>query len=244
MEVIFKTVVLSDIHLGNEYSKASEVIDFLNSVKFETLILNGDIIDGWSLKRGGKLTKKHIKCIKLILKKSKKSKVYWIKGNHDEFLLDFISFKIGNIQILDELIYDGLNGKKYMITHGDIFDIFANKMKWLAKIGSIGYDIALWLNKWYNKWRKYTNKDYFSLSKVIKNSVKKATNFIGDFENFLVTHAIKNNCDGVICGHIHQAEIKKINNIDYFNSGDWVESLTALVETIDGEWKIVEYGKN
>jgi UDP-2,3-diacylglucosamine pyrophosphatase LpxH len=244
MKKEYKTVILSDIHLGSKYSKAVEVTNFIKSIKFQTLILNGDIIDGWAIQRGGKLTNSHVECIRLILKKSQKSDVYWIKGNHDEFLLNFTPFKIGNIQIKEEMNYVGINGKKYLITHGDLFDVFVNDMKWLAKIGSIGYDIALWLNKWYNRWRTFRGKEYFSLSKKLKNSVKSATTFMGDFKGHLTNHASKLDCDGVICGHIHQPEINKINGIEYLNSGDWVESLSALVETFDGEWLIIEYGKH
>jgi UDP-2,3-diacylglucosamine pyrophosphatase LpxH len=241
MKKKYKTIVLSDIHLGSQYSKAKEVVKFLKSTECDVLILNGDIIDGWAIKRGGKLTVDHIDCIRLFLKKSKKVKTYWIKGNHDEFLLDFIPFKIGNIELLQELTIYGKNGEKYLVTHGDMFDVFVNKMKWLAKIGSIGYDMALWLNKWYNKYRNWRGLEYFSLSKKIKDSVKIATNFIGDFEHYLTNHAKEMGFDGVICGHIHKAETKKINDISYMNSGDWVESLTALVETHDGKWKVIQY---
>jgi UDP-2,3-diacylglucosamine pyrophosphatase LpxH len=134
-----------------------------------------------------------------------------------------------------------LNGKKYLVLHGDIFDVFVNEMKWLAKIGSIGYDLTLWLNKWYNKYRAFRGKEYFSLSKRIKDSVKSATNFIGDFENHMVSHSKSLNFDGVICGHIHKAEIRVIDGIEYMNSGDWVESNTALVEDHSGNWYLIHY---
>ena len=134
----------------------------------------------------------------------------------------------------------GLNGKKYLVLHGDIFDVFVNKMKWLAKLGSIGYDLCLWLNKWYNKWRAMRGKEYISLSQKIKSSVKSATSFIGDFEKHMVTHAKGLGYDGVICGHIHTAEMRMIDGLEYMNSGDWVESNTALVEDLDGIWKILK----
>ena len=128
-----------------------------------------------------------------------------------------------------------------MVLHGDIFDVFVNEMKWLAKIGSIGYDFTLWLNKWYNRYRAFRGKEYFSLSKRIKDSVKSATNFIGDFENHMVSHSKSLNFDGVICGHIHKAEIREIDGIEYMNSGDWVESNTALVEDHSGNWSLIHY---
>ena len=241
----YKTIIISDIHLGSSYSKAKEVAEFLKNNKSETLILNGDIIDGWALKRGGKWNVEHMKVIRKILKKSKKTKVFWIRGNHDDFLYDFIPMSIGNIEIKENMDLVGINGKKYLILHGDIFDLFITKMKWLAKIGSIGYDLTLWLNKWYNKYRKLRGKEYFSLSQKIKSSVKSATNFIGDFENHMINHAKKLGYDGVICGHIHKSEIRMIEDIEYLNSGDFVESCTALVENYNGSWEIVTFfGEN
>ena len=237
----YKTIVISDLHLGSTYSRPDDVTNFLSKNKCDMLILNGDIIDGWALKRGGTWNDSHMKCIRKIIKKSKITQVYWIRGNHDDFLHDFIPFDFGNILLREDLEYIALNGKKYLMLHGDIFDIFVNKMKWLAKIGSIGYDFTLWLNKWYNKYRAFRGLEYFSLSQKIKASVKEATNFIGDFENHMVTHAKSLNCDGVICGHIHKAELKNINGLEYMNSGDWVESNSALVEDLDGNWSLIYY---
>ena len=237
----YRTIVISDLHLGSTYSRAKDVTDFLSKNKCDTLILNGDIIDGWALKRGGTWNDSHMKCIRKLIKKSKTTKVYWLRGNHDDFLHDFIPFDFGKILLREDLEYIGLNGNKYLILHGDIFDIFVNKMKWLAKIGSIGYDFTLWLNKWYNKYREFRGLEYFSLSQKIKASVKEATNFIGDFENNMVLHAKSLNCDGVICGHIHKAELKTIDGLEYMNSGDWVESNSALVEDLDGNWSIIYY---
>jgi UDP-2,3-diacylglucosamine pyrophosphatase LpxH len=237
----YRTIIISDIHLGSKYSRAKEVTDFLTKNSAETIILNGDIIDGWALKRGGVWTDEHMKCIRKLMKLSKTSTIYWIRGNHDDFLYDFIPFDFGKIMLRESIFHTGLDENKYLVLHGDIFDIFVDKMGWLAKIGSVGYDMTLWLNKWYNKYRTYRGLPYFSLSQKIKASVKTATNFIGDFENHMVTHARSLECDGVICGHIHKAEIRDIDGIIYMNSGDWVESNTALVETQKGKWKIVNY---
>jgi DNA repair exonuclease SbcCD nuclease subunit len=236
-----RTIIISDIHLGSQYSRAKEVTEFLTKNSAETIILNGDIIDGWALKRGGIWTDEHMKCIRKLMKLSKSSTVYWIRGNHDDFLHDFIPFDFGKIMLRESLFHIGLDGNKYLVLHGDIFDVFVDKMGWLAKIGSVGYDMTLWLNKWYNKYRAYRGLPYFSLSQKIKASVKTATNFIGDFENHMVTHARSLECDGVICGHIHKAEIRDIDGMVYMNSGDWVESNTALVETQKGKWKIVNF---
>jgi UDP-2,3-diacylglucosamine pyrophosphatase LpxH len=237
----YKTIIISDIHLGSKYSRAKDVTDFLTKNTAETIILNGDIIDGWALKRGGVWTDEHMKCVRKLMKLSKSSTIYWIRGNHDDFLYDFIPFDFGKIMLRESMEYIGLDKNKYLILHGDIFDVFVDKWGWLAKIGSVGYDMTLWINKWYNKYRTYRGLPYFSLSQKIKASVKTATNFIGDFENHMVTHARSLECDGVICGHIHKAEIRDIDGVIYMNSGDWVESKTALVETQKGKWKIVNY---
>jgi UDP-2,3-diacylglucosamine pyrophosphatase LpxH len=237
----YKTVIISDLHLGSTYSRSEDIANFLDKIKCETLILNGDIIDGWALKRGNAWTQEHMKCVRKLMKKSYKTKIYWVRGNHDDFLHDFIPLNLGNISLVENMDLYGLNGKKYLVLHGDIFDVFVNKMKWLAKIGSVGYDFTLLLNKWYNKYRAFRGKEYFSLSKKIKDSVKSATNFIGDFEDHMVSHSRSLNYDGVICGHIHKAEIREINGIEYMNSGDWVESKTALVESYTGEWSLLYY---
>jgi UDP-2,3-diacylglucosamine pyrophosphatase LpxH len=243
MKTEYNTVVLSDLHLGMDYSKSKQTLNFLKSIKFEKLILNGDIIDGWEIKRKMKIKKTDLELISYFLKIAKNTSVYWIKGNHDDFLNNFFPLKIGNLEIKDEMIYTSLKGRKYFVTHGDCFDVFVSKMKWLAMIGSIGYDIALWINEKYNLWRKFRGKKYFSLSKKIKDSVKIVTKFLGDFEKFLTDEAKERNCYGVICGHIHQADDKMVNGIHYLNSGDWVESLSCLVEDKEGNWKIVYYEK-
>jgi len=237
----YKTIILSDIHLGSQYSRANDVVNFLRDNKCEKLILNGDIIDGWALNRGSKWDGNHMKCIRKILEIAQENDVIWVMGNHDDFLANFIPFNIGNVFIKRDMEHIGIDGKRYLVIHGDIFDVFINDMKWLAKIGSIGYDLCLWLNKWYNKYREFVGMEYFSLSKVIKDSVKQATKYVGDFENHMVTYAKQNGYDGVICGHIHKAEISVIDGINYMNSGDWVESKTALVETYEGEWFIINY---
>ena len=209
----------------------------------EKLILNGDIIDGWKLKRGAKWKKTYTNFIRLILKKSKKTPVIWIKGNHDDFLNEVFPLRIGKIRIVDNYILESANNKKYYVTHGDVFDIVMQHgwLKWLAHVGDVGYSFLLWLNRVTNYFRSASGKPKTSLSLYVKQKVKAAVNFIGDFSKNLTQLARKENCDGVICGHIHCAEIKQIDGLDYFNSGDWVESLTALVEDFDGNWKIVFY---
>lgn len=236
----YKTIILSDIHLGSKSSRTDDVIDFLENNTSEKLILNGDIVDGWALARGGKWKDIHTKLIRKILKISEKgTSVIWIRGNHDDFIKDFIPMKLSNIQIEESYTFISKKGKRIYCFHGDVLDVFITKTKWLAHIGSIGYDLALWLNRIYNKYREYKNLPYYSISKDIKNGVKKAVDFINDFEENAIKLAVSKNADIAVCGHIHQPEIKE----NYMNSGDWCENCTALVETMHGEWLIVEHHK-
>lgn len=237
-----RTIVISDVHLGTKDSKSKELIEFLNNTPCETLLIVGDIIDGWALKRGGKLRKTHTKLIRKIIKLSESgTNVIWIKGNHDDFLNMIIPNTLGKIKILDNMIYESANGKSYYVAHGDALDIFITKMKFLAIIGSISYDILLWINRIVNKVRKIFGMKYYSLSKVIKENVKKAVSFISNYENQLIDYTKHINKDGIICGHVHHPDIKTIDGIEYLNSGDWVENLSALIEDKNGNWEIYKY---
>jgi UDP-2,3-diacylglucosamine pyrophosphatase LpxH len=239
----YKTIIMSDIHLGMKDSKSKEVIDFLENNTCDILILNGDIVDGWAINRGAKLNSKHMKCIRKIMKISEKgTRVYWLRGNHDDFLKNFMPIKIGDIQIQEDLVINS-GDKKYFVLHGDVFDVFITKMGWLAKIGSVLYDFSLWLNRWYNRYRKIRGKEYLSIAKKMKESVKFATKFIGKFEDHIAELANRKGYDGVICGHIHYPVIKKIGKIDYMNSGDWVENMSCLVENHNNEWTLEYYSK-
>lgn len=235
----YNTVILSDLHLGSKASRRDDIIKFLDNVKTNTLILNGDIIDGWALKRGSKWTKKDTKIIRKLLKMSETdTEVIWLRGNHDEFVKDFIPMTLGDIRIAEDYIIQS-NGIRYYIFHGDILDIFITKIKWLAYIGSIGYDIALWINRWYNRWRSFRGLPYYSISKDIKNGIKKATNFINDFEDNAVRLAKQKGCDVAICGHIHHPALLQ----NYMNSGDWCENCTVLVQLNNGNWELINYHK-
>jgi UDP-2,3-diacylglucosamine pyrophosphatase LpxH len=238
----FKTIVLSDIHLGTKDSKAKEVVRFLKSNTCDKLILNGDIIDGWQLKKSGKWKKKHTRFFRVVLKAIDKygTDVIYLRGNHDDFLDHILPFDFGGISIVKEYTYIS-NNKKYLILHGDVFDAITTNMRWLAKLGDIGYTLLLWLNKYYNNYRIKRGLPYYSLSQVIKQKVKSAVSYISDYETELVKLARRKNCNGVICGHIHHPAITQYNEIVYMNSGDWVESLTALVEDYNGDWKIIRY---
>lgn len=238
--MIHTAIIVSDLHLGTKHSKAEEFIHFLDTHPTELLILNGDIIDGWALNRGSKWKKQHTKVISKLLKLSNKTKIIWIRGNHDEFVQEFIGSHFGGIEIREDYVLK-LNDKKYYIFHGDVIDVFITKYKWLSKIGSIGYDFALWLNQIYNGYRKWRNLPYISISQKIKGKVKTATNYINDFETTALSMATKKGCDGVICGHIHQPEDRVINRKRYLNSGDWVENMSAIC--IDKDENLYLYKK-
>lgn len=241
----FKTIVISDLHLGTNGSKAKELVRFLKMHSCEKLILNGDIIDGWQLKKYGVWKKKHTKFIRQVMKMidNDDTQVIYTRGNHDDFLDNFLPLKIGkNFSIVLEHIHYS-KGKRYLVTHGDVFDSITTNMKWLSKLGDVGYTFLLWLNKVYNNYRTRKGLPYYSLSQKIKSKAKSVVNFISDFEQELVNYATDRKCEGVICGHIHQPAIKMYGDIEYLNSGDWVESLSALVEDFDGEWSLVYYNE-
>jgi len=205
----YKYVILSDIHLGSTDSNPKKVEKFLKSISYDELILNGDIIDGWKIKRGGILRKKEIDLLKYFLKISKSKKITYLRGNHDDFLDHVIPIMLGDITVTDQ--YDiKIGDKSYYIIHGDIFDKITKELKWIAQIGDIGYTILIKINKLANRIRRLQNKPYYSFSKEIKVKVKKAVNYISDFENNLADLANSKGYDGIICGHIHHAEIKKI----------------------------------
>lgn len=244
VKTFYKTIILSDIHLGIRNSRVKEVVDFLQQHRCETLILNGDIIDGWQLRKSGEWKKKHTAFFRIIMKYMHKynTKVIYLRGNHDDFLDEILPFSFGQFIIKRHHILQS-GTKKYYVVHGDIFDTVTTKLKWLAKLGDIGYTFLLWVNRHYNHYRTKRGLPYYSLSQVVKAKVKSAVSFISDYEEQLCAVAEANHCNGVICGHIHQAADKILNNIHYLNSGDWVETMSALVETTDSEWKIVYYNE-
>lgn len=225
----YQAIIASDLHLGTKDSKAEEFIEFLETHPTDLLILNGDIVDGWALNRGTKWKKQHTKVISKLLQLSNKTRIIWIRGNHDEFIQEFIGTHLGAIEIREDYKLDINNTmESYYIFHGDVIDVFITKYKWLSKIGAIGYDFALWLNRVYNTYRRWRKLPYQSISQKIKGGVKAATNYINDFETTALSMASKKGCDGVICGHIHQPEDRMINGKRYLNSGDWIENMSAI----------------
>lgn len=242
MKQHYKTIILSDLHLGISSSRVKEVVDFLQGHTCDTLILNGDIIDGWQLRKSGEWKKKHTRFFRILMKYlyKYKTKIIYLRGNHDDFLDEILPFSFGPFVIKRTHILQSGNNKYYVV-HGDIFDTVTTKLKWLAKLGDKGYTFLLWLNRHYNHYRAKKGLPYYSLSQVVKAKVKSAVSFISDYEEQLSEVARANGCDGIICGHIHQAADKEINGIHYLNSGDWVETMSALVENEKNEWKIIYY---
>ena len=239
----FRTIVLSDIHLGSAGSKAKEAADFLKTYSCQKLILNGDIIDGWQLKQYGAWKKKHTAFFKAVLKQivHYDTKVIYLRGNHDDFLDQVMPLRVGkNFAIRKDYVLK-TGGKQFYVTHGDVFDSITAHMKWLAYLGDVGYTFLLWLNKFYNQYRAWRGLPYYSLSQRIKQRIKRAVNYISDFEEKLTELARARQCDGIICGHIHQPAIRDFDGITYMNSGDWVESLSALVEDHEGNWSLLYY---
>lgn len=238
----YRTIVLSDVHLGSKWSKTFEACDFLKAHTCDTLLLVGDIIDGWSIMRGKqKWRRKHTKFIKILLDMQHSTRVVYMRGNHDDFLDRILPLTFGNIEICRNMIYTGATGRRFYVLHGDVFDKVTSRFSWLAKAGDVGYSLLLWVSKMYNHNRIKRGLPYYSLAKEIKQKIKVSVSYISDYEGHIVDIAQLKKCDGVICGHIHHPEIKKIGKIDYLNSGDWIESLSALVEDENGEWSIIMY---
>jgi UDP-2,3-diacylglucosamine pyrophosphatase LpxH len=241
-------LVLSDVHLGTYGCHATELLHYLKSVKPKIVILNGDIIDIWQFSKRY-WPKAHMKVIKQILHwMGKGVKIYYITGNHDEMLRKFVGFKMGSLRIVNKVILPLENGKTAWFFHGDVFDITMQHSKWLAKLGAIGYDTLILINRVVNFIsEKVFKKGKLSLSKKIKNSVKSAVKFINSFEQTAADIAIENKYDFVVCGHIHQPEMREITNDEgktmYLNSGDWIENLTAL-EYVNNEWSIYRFNEN
>lgn len=238
-------VVISDVHLGTYGCHATELLEYLKSIKPKILILNGDIVDIWQFRKSY-FPKSHMKVIKKIIDfTSKGTEVYYITGNHDEMLRKFSDTKMGNFSIIDKLVLT-IDGKKAWFFHGDVFDNSVHQAKWIAKLGGIGYDYLILFNRFINWCLMKMGKEPYSLSKKIKASVKKAVKFIADFENAAVDLAIENRYDFVICGHIHEPKFEvrtnKNGSTTYLNSGDWIENLTAL-EYNKRRWKLYKHEK-
>lgn len=239
-------VVISDVHLGTYGCHAKELFKYLKSIRPKQVVLNGDIIDVWQFSKRY-WPKSHMKVVKLLMEwVSKGVKVHYITGNHDEMLRKFVGFKLGSFSIENKIVLD-LHGKKAWMFHGDVFDVTMQHSKWLAKLGAVGYDFLILLNRAINDLSKKMGKGPVSISKNVKNGVKSAIKFISDFETIAADIAIEKEFDYVVCGHIHQPEIKNITtdkgSVLYLNSGDWIENLTTL-EYHKGKWKLYHFNQD
>ena len=238
----YKTIILSDVHLGMADCKINEVNHLLKHAHCDRLILNGDIIDGLALKRGGKWTKDHTRFVRLILKKMQKrrTEVIYIRGNHDDILRRFLPLQFDTLRIVDKYVHQTPNGD-YLCIHGDGLDVVCTHHKWLMYLGNMSYDFMLWVNRMYNRYRAWRGKDYLSISKVLKAKVKGAVSFVCNYEDQLQKLAERNGYRGIVAGHIHTASDKMMGDIHYLNSGDWVESCTFIVEHFDNTFEVVNY---
>jgi UDP-2,3-diacylglucosamine pyrophosphatase LpxH len=239
----YRSIWISDTHLGTKGCKAEFLLDFFRHNESDYLYLVGDIIDGWSLKRSWYWTQHHNDVIQKVLRKARKgTRVTYIPGNHDEFARHYVEHLFGGICVESHSIHTTADGKRFLVMHGDEFDGVVACAKWLAMLGSRSYDVALLVNHWFNSVRRRFGYPYWSLSAYLKQKVKNAVKFIDDYEHTVASEARARGVSGVICGHIHKAEIREIEGVLYCNDGDWVESCSALVETMQGELRIVYWG--
>ncbi|MFZ9813206.1 MAG: UDP-2,3-diacylglucosamine diphosphatase [Burkholderiaceae bacterium] len=242
MPAHYRAIWISDIHLGTPGCKAEFLLDFLRHNESDQLYLVGDVIDGWQLRKGWYWKQSHNDVVQKVLRKARKgTEVTYIAGNHDEILRQFIGLAFGDIKIVNETCHTMLDGRRLWVTHGDLFDGVIQHAKWLAYLGDSAYTLALALNDRLNTIRHRFGMSYWSLSQYLKYKVKNAVSYITAFEEALTTEAKRKGYDGVVCGHIHRPEIREIDGMLYCNDGDWVESLSALVETHVGELKIIHW---
>jgi UDP-2,3-diacylglucosamine pyrophosphatase LpxH len=238
----YRTIFLSDIHLGTRGCKADFLLDFLRWNESETLFLVGDIVDGWRLRRSWYWNQSHNDVIQKILRKARKgTTVTYIPGNHDEWLREYTEIELGGIKVVDEAIHVTADGRRLLIIHGDAYDGVVKYARWLALLGDWAYNLMIWLNTHFNRLRRRLGYPYWSLSAYLKGKVKNAVVYVGNFADAVADEARRRGVDGVVCGHIHKAEIRQLADITYCNDGDWVESCTALVEHWDGRLEIIDW---
>lgn len=238
----YRSLFISDMHLGTKGAQAEALLEFLREHDAETLYLVGDVIDGWRLRSSWYWPQSHNDVVQKLLRKVRKgARIVYVPGNHDEFLREFCGLTFGGIEIAETIVHEAADGKRYLVIHGDIFDMVIRHAKWLAFLGDWAYEIALALSTRINMVRRRLGFTYWSLSAWAKARVKNAVNFIGRFEETLAAEARRHNVDGVICGHIHSAAMRDFDGFTYINTGDWVESCTAVVEHHDGRMKLIHW---
>ena len=240
----YRTVFISDIHLGTKGCQAELLLDFIRHIECDTLYLVGDIIDGWKLRSGWHWPQAHNDVVQKVLRLARKgTKVIYVPGNHDEGAREFCGVHFGGVIVARDAIHEAADGKRYLVTHGDEFDGVVQHARWLAFLGDYAYRALIAVNTGFNRLRRMMGFGYWSLSAFLKTRVKNALQFVENFEAAVADEARRRGVDGVICGHIHKAEMREIDGITYINDGDWVESCTALVEHADGRMEILEWAK-
>jgi UDP-2,3-diacylglucosamine pyrophosphatase LpxH len=238
----YRALFISDVHLGTRGCQAERLLDFLREYDAETIFLVGDIVDGWALRGGWYWPQPHNDVVQKLLRKARKgARIIYVPGNHDEVLRDFYGTHFGGIEVVKNFMHEGADGRRYLVTHGDQFDLVVQNARWLAMLGDKAYDFAIGVNLVFNGVRRRLGFPYWSLSKWAKLKVKNAVNYIGAFEKTLAAEAERFKADGVICGHIHHAAIHEDFGVRYLNCGDWVESCTAIVEHTDGRFEIITW---
>lgn len=240
----FRTVFISDVHLGSRGCKAECLLHFLQHVEADRLYLVGDIVDGWQLKKRWFWPDTHAEILKKLSARARSgTEVIYLPGNHDEDLRKYVGRRVGKIRVVHDVVHETADGQRLLVVHGDGFDTIVREMKWLALAGSLAYDAALKLNGAFNMSRRWLGLRYWSLSGWLKDQVKAAVNFVEDYERALAAEARRRNLTGVICGHVHKPVMRMIDGMTYLNDGDWVENCTALVEHRDGRLEILSWGE-
>jgi len=238
----YRTLFISDVHLGTKGCQVEALLEFLKHHEAETIYLVGDIVDGWRLRSGWYWPQSHNDVVQKLLRKARKgTRIIYVPGNHDEFLREFYGTHFGGIEVCETALHEAADGKRYLVIHGDVFDVVVRHAKWLAFLGDWAYVAALAMSTRINAVRRFCGFTYWALSAWAKHKVKNAVNFIGRFEDTLAAEARRQGVDGVICGHIHSAAMRDMAGLAYINTGDWVESCTAVVEHQDGRMELIHW---
>ena len=237
-----RTLFISDLHLGTRGCQADKLLEFLHDYDADCIYLICDIVDGWQLQSGWYWPQAHNDVVQKFLRKARKgTRIVYIPGNHDEFLREFYGTHFGGIEVVENAIHQAADGRRFLVIHGDLFDVVIKHARWLALLGNKAYDLAITFNTHFNAMRRLFGLPYWSLSQWVKLKVKNAVNFIGEFERTLTGEARRHQVDGVICGHIHHAVIRNAGTLTYINCGDWIESCTAVAEHFDGRIEIIDW---
>jgi len=238
----FRALFLSDVHLGTKGCQADKLIDFLRYHEADVIYLVGDMVDGWQLRTSWYWPQSHNDVVQKFLRQARKgTRIIYVPGNHDEFLRGYYGTHFGGVEVADTAIHQGVDGRRYLVIHGDHFDMVVKHARWLALLGDYAYTTALILNRCFNAGRRLLGLPYWSLSQWLKLKVKNAVSYIGEYERTLIAEAQRHAVEGVICGHIHHAIIREDFGVRYINCGDWVESCTAIAENIDGRFEIITW---